>query len=136
MLTEAGGRIFVILAGQPLCREPDEWQRVTDGASAALAKFRDDGDRAGLFKAADRGHRRGRFLAVASGVSFGGGQKVTRTPPNAAHRLAYFRQAPGNFVHPKPLRELLKKLLGSKEVQRIAGFQSSERSPAPPARPY
>lgn len=78
VLTDSGGRIFAILAGQPLCKDPGEWQRVTEGASAALASFRDNGDRAGLFKAADHKHRRGRFLAVASGVSFGGGQKVTR----------------------------------------------------------
>lgn len=77
MLTDSDGRIFVILAGAPLCQDPDEWRRVTEGATTAMASFRDDGDRAGLFKAADHSHRRGHFLAVASGVSFGGGQRVS-----------------------------------------------------------
>lgn len=64
---------FVILAGRP---SSAHWDNDMVGASDALKKARTLGVANGSFKDVDLQHRRGAFLAFASGVSFGGGQKV------------------------------------------------------------
>ena len=67
------GRVCAFLAGRP--GGPD-WGGVSSRASEALQRMRLLGVESGAFSSDDLDHRRGNFLAVASGVSFGGGQTV------------------------------------------------------------
>lgn len=62
------------LVGQP--RDDPTWSLTAVRAGKALTNTRTEGLARGAFRAADLDHRRGKFLAVASGISFGGGQKV------------------------------------------------------------
>lgn len=62
----------VILAGQP-----EGWDAVNASVTQEMADMRDEGLANGAFKSTSADHRRGKFLAVASGVSYGGGQMVS-----------------------------------------------------------
>lgn len=64
------------MAGRP---SSSDWDNDMVEASDALKKARTLGIANGGFKDGDLQHRRGAFLAFASGVSFGGGQKVCDT---------------------------------------------------------
>lgn len=77
LITDLSGRILVALVGRPTCSDPQEWDGVANGAKHALISFRDEGLRQGLFEQ-DASDRRGNFLAIATGISFGGGQRVRR----------------------------------------------------------
>lgn len=68
-------RVFVTFAGRPRGKD---WDDVIKRLQVALEEARATGLATGAFKAADLHGRRGSFLAFASGVSFGGGQKVRR----------------------------------------------------------
>lgn len=74
VLLDTDGRAMAALVGRP--RGDPTWGPSAARASAALTNTRTEGLARGAFRAADLDHRRGIFLAVASGVSFGGGQKV------------------------------------------------------------
>ena len=67
------GRIVAFLAGRP---DGPDWGGVSSRASEALQRMQLLGVESGAFSSDDLDHRRGNFLAVASGVSFGGGQTV------------------------------------------------------------
>ncbi|KAJ7271571.1 hypothetical protein C8J57DRAFT_1064738 [Mycena rebaudengoi] len=105
LVLDVHGRIIVILIGTP---EDPDWDEVIKDAIKAMKRARRHGARRGLFKTGDMRHRRGRYLPLHSGVSFGGGQ-----------------QRPGNLVHGKEYRRIVKHLLKNKSIRRIAGFQSS-----------
>ncbi|KAI0054623.1 hypothetical protein BV25DRAFT_1939900, partial [Artomyces pyxidatus] len=103
-------RIIAVLAGRPKDREgrdPSEhWAAVASRTAAAFEKARVDHPKA--LKAKDLKHRRGQFAAVASGVSYGGGQ--TR---------------PGNLQHSAATNAMLAELLANPDLGRIAGHQSA-----------
>lgn len=64
---------MTFLAGRP--GGPD-WDGVSSRSSEALQRMRLLGVESGVFSSDDLDHRCGNFLAIASGVSFGGGQMV------------------------------------------------------------
>ncbi|KAJ7181910.1 hypothetical protein C8R46DRAFT_551220 [Mycena filopes] len=99
------GRIIAVFAGTP---DDPEWPGVVSRAVAAMERARKDGFRLGAFDAADDTHRRGFFTTLTGGVSHGGGQL-----------------RPGNLAMPKIRRQIFDELRGNKDVQRMAGFQSS-----------
>ncbi|KAJ7198440.1 hypothetical protein C8J57DRAFT_1635380 [Mycena rebaudengoi] len=105
LVLDVHGRIIVILIGTP---EDPDWDKVIKDAIKAMKRARRHGARRGLFKTGDMHHRRGRYLPLHSGVSFGGGQ-----------------QRPGNLVHGKEYRCIVKHLLKNKSIRRIAGLQST-----------
>jgi len=72
-LLDKEGRIIVFLAGRP---DGSDWDGVTSRSSDVLQRMRIKGTKSHAFKPEELDHRRGKFLAVASGVSFGGGQTV------------------------------------------------------------
>lgn len=74
VILDTDGRAMAVLVGQP-CDDPT-WGPSAARAGEALLNVRTEGLARGAFRAADLDHRRGKFLAVASGVSFGGGQTV------------------------------------------------------------
>lgn len=116
--------MVVALVGKPL---DESWPDVISRAEARLAAFREEGLRIGAFDQNDLNHRRGNFLAVAAGVSFGGGQTVrtvfySLSPTPDVH---FVWKKPGNLVHSKHLQSLIDQVLKDKDIQRIAGFQSS-----------
>ena len=88
ILLDKEGRIIVFLAGRPC---GSDWDGVISRSSDALQRMRVKGIKSGAFKTEDLDHRRGRFLAVASGVSFGGGQMVGST--------AYSMEPPHLLTH-------------------------------------
>lgn len=72
VLTDEEDLCSVILVGQP-----DDWDAVNASVTREMTEVRDEGLANGAFKAENADHRRGKFLAVASGVSYGGGQMVS-----------------------------------------------------------
>ncbi|KAJ7433333.1 hypothetical protein FB451DRAFT_1419783 [Mycena latifolia] len=73
LILDVHGRIIAILLGRP---EDAEWDSVVDDACKAMRRARRAGHASGGIRAKDTKHHRGHFVALASGVSFGGGQKV------------------------------------------------------------
>ncbi|KAJ7181980.1 hypothetical protein C8R46DRAFT_1027784 [Mycena filopes] len=105
LILDRHGRIIAVFAGTP---DDPEWPGVVSRAVAAMERARKDGFRLGAFDAADDTHRRGFFTTLTGGVSHGGGQL-----------------RPGNLAMPKIRRQIFDELRGNKDVQRMAGFQSS-----------
>lgn len=68
VLTSKQGEIFAALPGRPV--NDDTWDKTTDGVVAALGRAE---RKLNFGKKRDR---RGTFQTIASGVSYGGGQKV------------------------------------------------------------
>ncbi|KAF8058235.1 hypothetical protein FPV67DRAFT_1657312 [Lyophyllum atratum] len=98
-------RGFVTLAGRP--SDPG-WDKVIRNAVASMEWARDEGLQKQSISADSVHHRRGDFVALATGTSHGGGQKQ-----------------PGNLKHTPSQGHLIQRLLGDRNIQRIAGFQSS-----------
>jgi hypothetical protein len=69
-------------------------------------------------------HRRGHFIALAAGVSFGGGQKVSARL-QAFWIIADELQVPGNLVNTPANTEILNEILESTAFIRIARFTNS-----------
>lgn len=67
-------RAFAVFAQKPVGGNWDESMRQVQ---AALQEARVSGLTSGAFDSMTEAHRRGNFLAFASGVSFGGGQRVS-----------------------------------------------------------
>jgi hypothetical protein len=112
-----------VLVGQP---DDPEWREVINEAEAVMREVRETGAELDLFSEKAQDHRRGRFLAIPVGVSFGGGQTVRASANfHGEFYLSGELQEPGNLVHTKEMRQLVKKILKSHSIQRIAGFQSS-----------
>ncbi|KAI0059964.1 hypothetical protein BV25DRAFT_1808086 [Artomyces pyxidatus] len=115
-------RIVAALVSNPKDREgrrlEDTWSGVAKSTADTFERVRVKAERAGAIPTKSRTHRRGRFTAVASGVSYGGGQ--TR---------------PGNLCHSETTAAALQELLDDSGVQRIAGFQSEALAAYFP-RPY
>ncbi|KAJ7225149.1 hypothetical protein C8J57DRAFT_1093561, partial [Mycena rebaudengoi] len=105
-ILDVHGRIIAVLVGTP---EDPDWDEVIRDALKEMKRARRRGVRRGIFKAKDMRHRRGQYLPLVTGVSFGGGQQV----------------APGNLVHSREYRRIVKRLLRNKSIRRIAGFQLS-----------
>ncbi|KAJ7101231.1 hypothetical protein B0H15DRAFT_769360 [Mycena belliarum] len=105
LILDAHGRIIAILLGRP---EDPDWDAVVDDAHRAMRRAYRAGLASDAFRAKDVKHRRGDFAVLASGVSFGGGQK-----------------RPGNLVHSIKQQKLINYLLRNKSIRRLAGFQSS-----------
>lgn len=79
-LTDGGERVIGVVSSGP---DDPTWKAACARAVERIEEAKD------MIKApaANWWHRRGDFLAMAYGVSYGGGQKVRRTPLCAA--LAY-----------------------------------------------
>ncbi|KAJ7096926.1 hypothetical protein C8R44DRAFT_683670 [Mycena epipterygia] len=105
LILDDKGRIIAILLGMP---EDPEWPNVVKEALKDLICARRTARRYGAWCPGSTFHRRGDYLPLTSGVSFGGGQK-----------------RPGNLVNSRILRRIIRRLLRSKSLRRIAGFQSS-----------
>ncbi|KAJ7206715.1 hypothetical protein C8J57DRAFT_1541288 [Mycena rebaudengoi] len=105
LILDVHGRIIAVLVGTP---EDPDWDQVIRDSLKEMKRARRRGARRGIFKAKDMRHRRGQYLPLVTGVSFGGGQ-----------------QRPGNLVHSREYRRIVKQLLRNKSIRRIAGFQSS-----------
>lgn len=73
LLVDNDRNVIVILAGRP--DDPD-WDAVVAEGVRVMEEVRRAGYTKGVWKAGDTSSRRGNFVAVASGVSFGGGQRV------------------------------------------------------------
>jgi hypothetical protein len=69
LIGDAENRCFIILAGRPT---GSHWKQDMIEAACVLTQAHIDG----VFGHNDLKHCRGNFLAFASGVSFGGGQRV------------------------------------------------------------
>lgn len=65
--------MFVSFVARP---KESSWMNAIMGAARAITFLREECLRLNLVKPKDLNHRRGKFLALASGVSFGGGQTV------------------------------------------------------------
>ncbi|KAF7972007.1 hypothetical protein HWV62_19295 [Athelia sp. TMB] len=111
------GRIFGVCAGSP---SDAGWGAVHQEAAELIRAA----SRECRFPKGCNAHRRGDFPALAKGVSFGGGQKVSSNVP---HRLPADarEQQPGNLVHSELNGSALTKLLSSRPIRRIAGFAST-----------
>ncbi|KAJ7797579.1 hypothetical protein B0H14DRAFT_2389622 [Mycena olivaceomarginata] len=105
LILDADGRIVAILLGRP---EGDDWDEVVREMERLMAGVRRRGVQRGVFKRQDRRHRRGNFYILKAGLTKGPGSKK-----------------PGNLAHSKAYRKLLRPLLSSHAIRRIAGFQSS-----------
>lgn len=121
-------RIIAVLVGQP---DDPQWSDTIDAATGVMQEVEQLGGSMDLFAEKCLHHRRGEFLAIPAGVSFGGGQMVL-----VWHRLfntqliSFSLQKPGNLVHTQAMRQLIRRILQSHSVRRIAGFQSSMCLPA------
>lgn len=62
-----------VCAGSP---DDPSWKPATDGAAVMV----EDARSRCQFPSGAESHRRGEFPALAKGASFGGGQKVSRSP--------------------------------------------------------
>lgn len=74
-IVDSDKRVIGILGGEP--RDPNWKNEVTTPLTEA---FR-EGAKAALFTSDQKNHRRGNFAALASGISYGGGQRVSRILP-------------------------------------------------------
>lgn len=73
LLVDDANNIVVVLAGRP--DDPD-WDNVVAEGVRVMGEIRRAGHKSGVWKPDDMSGRRGDFVAIASGVSFGGGQRV------------------------------------------------------------
>jgi len=105
LILDKDERIIAVLAGQP---DDPLWKDTVNTAAEVMQHVEQQGTSVELFTEESLHHRRGEFLAIPTGVSFGGGQT-----------------APGNLVHTAAMRQLIRLLLQSHSIKRIAGFQSS-----------
>jgi hypothetical protein len=119
VLVDRSQRIITVLAGRPT---DAGWDGVMREATRLMDEVRRKGHRSQAFE----WHRRGSFTAFGDGVSFGGGQRV-RAGQNGLFpaQTNWGGQMPGNLVHTKRVRDLLRRLKQSRHIIRIAGFQSS-----------
>jgi hypothetical protein len=125
LILDMEDRIIAVLVGQPC--DP-LWKDVAHAATEVMQEAECQGADLDLFTEKSLSHRRGEFLALPAGVSFGGGQTVCATMwPKLFNLLLtdFILQAPGNLVHTAATRKLIKGILQSHSVKRIAGFQSS-----------
>jgi hypothetical protein len=76
----------------------------------------------------DSKHRRGNFTALATGVSFGGGQKVWCPASDIlfATNFKLMPQLPGNLVNTKKNTAILDEILESTAFIRLARFANSK----------
>ncbi|KAJ7791526.1 hypothetical protein B0H14DRAFT_2624906 [Mycena olivaceomarginata] len=105
LIVDADGRIVAVLIGRP---EGDDWDEVIDEINRLFDAIRRRGYKRKVFKAGSKSHRRGTYHLLFDGYSFGSGQR-----------------RPGNLRHAKEYRKLIRFLLESPAVRRVAGFQSN-----------
>ncbi|KAI0667348.1 hypothetical protein C8Q78DRAFT_1082085 [Trametes maxima] len=98
ILADAQERVVAILAGRPVDTSWDAVVREANQAMEATAKKC-------CFQEQHLNHRRGFFPALATGFSYGGGQKM-----------------PGNFCNTPPNAAALDELCQNRAIKRIAGF--------------
>jgi hypothetical protein len=72
-ILNAVGQVIAILAGRPKGEDDKTWQALHDDAYNAMETARGKVS----FTKKQLSHRRGEFSALVTGVSFGGGQKVS-----------------------------------------------------------
>jgi hypothetical protein len=76
-------RIIAVLVGQP---DDPKWGDVAASATEVMQEVEQLGKSSDLFTEKALSHRRGEYLAISTGVSFGGGQKVSLSPgPSASN---------------------------------------------------
>ncbi|KAI0676635.1 hypothetical protein C8Q78DRAFT_961166 [Trametes maxima] len=98
ILADAQERVVAVLAGRPVDASWDAVVREANQAMEATAKKC-------CFQEQHLNHRRGFFPALATGFSYGGGQKM-----------------PGNFCNTPPNAAALDELCQNRAIKRIAGF--------------
>jgi hypothetical protein len=101
-IIDAKEHIIAALAGQP---NDSQWDNVSNKAGNEV---REAGDKCS-FNSRQSEHQQGHFPALATGVSFGGGQKV-----------------PGNLLNSAINSLVLASLLASASIQCFAGFAAGK----------
>ncbi|RDB28894.1 hypothetical protein Hypma_015383 [Hypsizygus marmoreus] len=101
-IVDGEGRVIAVLAGRP---EDESWD---DSQREAAVLLQRGSRRCYISKAARKKARRGRFSALATGVSYGGGQRM-----------------PMNLVNSTKNTKIVNELMGHRSFQRFAGFASS-----------
>ena len=123
-ILDNAGRIIAICAGSP---DDPAWDALRQDAAAEMEAVRSHC----IFSNDAINHRRGLFLALAVGISFGGGQRVSwlfySLPPQAMINVL---QVPGSLVNNAANAAALYSLLNHTAFVRIAGFASGECPPA------
>jgi hypothetical protein len=71
-------------------------------------------------------HRRGNFTALATGVSFGGGQKVWCPASDILFATNLMPQLPGHLVNTQKNTAILVEILESTAFIRLARFANSK----------
>ena len=74
-LVDANGRVFVVLGGMPRDHGSQSWDGVISGGTSAMRRC----ERKCRFSPSQLSHRRGNFAVLENGISFGGGQRVSRS---------------------------------------------------------
>ena len=95
VLTSKDNEIFAALPGRPV--DDPTWEATTQGVIAALQRAERK------LRFSSKRDRRGRFKTIASGVSYGGGQKVSNTVSLVnlvAYRHAEARKPQAQQVEP------------------------------------
>lgn len=120
-ICSADGRVIACLVGRP---DDGDYLQLTRRVATKIDSTREDL----RLNDGQRSHRRGEFPALAMGLSYGGGQRVSHTicTMMLIILIPLLPQSPGNLVHSKNNRLLLESLLRDADVQRIAGYQSGE----------
>jgi hypothetical protein len=104
------------LAGQPR----ERWGEAVRDATAGIKAARNEC----TFTAKQNDHRRGHFPALAVGVSYGGGRKVSHLLVTV-RLVTSVEQEPLNVKNSERNAQALSKLCSSTSIARIAGFQSN-----------
>jgi hypothetical protein len=118
LLLDTEKRVIGVLVGQP--RGEERWKQVCMGVFEALKTAASS---LNLSKEKKK-HRRGEFPAVAHGISFGGGQEVSRIRRGWLGPLSALIQAPRHLKHTKENEDILEGLMLNKDVQRVCKFGS------------
>lgn len=107
------GRVIVVLAGRPRMG----WDAVVDGATEIIEEARP------RCNFPDEVHRRGNFAAIATGISFGGGQKVFPYRSTFSMTIKFMSvQQPGILKNKEAHHEILRDIFSTKPFMRISGF--------------
>jgi hypothetical protein len=122
LILDNHGRIIAILIGTP---EDPDWDAVIADAVRELRRARRRCIRRGVWRTSRPLHRRGRYIPLSTGVSLGGGQKVSAATPSSVPRSNIHLQRPGNIYHGPVRARIIQRVRRNPNVRRIMGFQSS-----------
>jgi hypothetical protein len=74
-LVDSDGRVFTLLGAMPKDHGGQSWDRVIDGGTTAMRRCKSQCK----FTPSQLSHRRGEFAVLEHGITFGGGQPVSKT---------------------------------------------------------